>query len=265
VTDNPPALLIGRAATDPRRLPPVARAELRREVLVAVRDGLTRREAARRFGVSRRTIGVWIRTYQSGLSESDHDRPNAASTVPVPMLNLDQELTVLRLMRAAHPAQFGLDGHLWTRRSLAEIIRIETGDRPPAPIVEHYLQRWHLASPPATDARSGTGEPRALHLSCHRIAPPDARPTGPPPARARTWPVLVAESAHGAIHFRLSDTGIGFTEAHAFGRHLIQQLARPVQLSVWRWPHVQLDTLRAWQADPGPGLSITVGLSDDGL
>jgi transposase-like protein len=257
VSGHATAVLDLFGAPDARSLSPQERAELRREVIVAVRDGLTRLEAARRFGVSRRTVGLWMRAYQAGVSETGRDRPDDAPTVPAPMLTLDQELTVLRLMRNAHPSQLGLDGHLWTRRSLAEIIRIETGHRLPACTVDHYLNRWHLASAPAT------GGPGTLHLSCHTITPPAARPTGRPPPPAQTWPVLVAESGRGAVHFRLSDTAIGFTEARAFGRHLTQQHPRSVQLSVWRWPHAELETLHAWQEDPGPGLSITVGASDD--
>jgi transposase-like protein len=245
-------------APDARSLSPRARVELRREVIVAVLGGLTQLEAARRFGVSRRTVGIWTRAYQSGVSaDVGRYRPHADPTVPAPMLTLDQELTLLRLMRFAHPSQLGLDGHLWTRRSLVEIIRIETGQWLPADMIDHYLNRWHLASAAAT------GGPCALLLSCHTITPPDVRPTGHPPAPAQTWPVLVAESGHGTIHFRLSDTAIGFSEARAFGRHLSQQHPRPVQLSVWRWPRTQLETLHAWRADPGPGLSITVCLSGE--
>ena len=51
-------------ATDPRGLTAPLRAELRREVVEAVRGGMAQIEASRRFGVSRRTVGNWVRAEQ---------------------------------------------------------------------------------------------------------------------------------------------------------------------------------------------------------
>jgi hypothetical protein len=92
-------------------------------------------------------------------------------------------------------------------------------------------------------------------LSCHVITPPGTPPSSHPPGPA--WPVLVAESGHNAIHFRLLTGLLDRAGAHAFGRHLAQQHPRPITLDVWRWPADELDVLHTWQADPGPGLIVT--------
>jgi transposase len=258
VTENSPALLTRAGAPDARSLSPQARAQLRRDVVLAVRDGMTRLEAARRFGVSRRTVGIWMRSFQTGGPDPVRDRPVGTPAPPHPVLTPDQERTVLRLMRATHPSLLGLDGHLWTRRTVAEIIRIETGHRLPAGTVDHYLSSWCLASAATTRPRPDVVLGlRTVRVSCHTITPPDGRHPGHPPVPAESWPALVAESGPGAVHFRLLAGPIGFDGVRAFGRHLAQQHPRPVSLFVWRWPPTQLDVLHAWQADPGPGLVIT--------
>jgi transposase len=251
VIDDQPGLLARGGAPDARSLSPQARAELRREVVVAVRGGMTRLEAARRFGVSRRTVGIWMRAYQTTGSEIIRERPRGRPMAVQAILTPDQELAVLRLLRAADPSFFGFDGHLWTRRTVTELIAIETGHRLGVPTVDHYLRRWQLTSTAHSEA-----ERRTLRLSCHGISLPDARSGGPPRQTEVIWPALVAEARLGGVHFRLPSGPVGLDVARAFGRHLAQQSPRPIRLLVWRWPDAGLDVLRAWQADPGPGLTV---------
>jgi transposase len=244
-----------------RSLPAAARDQLRREVVIAVRDGMTRLEAARRFGVSRRTVGIWTRTFQAGSPTATRDRPDASAVPARPVLTVAQELTLLRLMRAALPSQLGLDGHLWTRRSLGQIIQIETGHRLDAAGIDHCLNRWCLASRAIRDPSLDGGAPRIVLLSCHAITPPSTPGSGHPPLPADNWPVLVAESG-SAIHFRLASGPLDPAGARAFGRHLAQRHPRPITLKVWRWPEAELDVLNAWRADPGPGLTVTAAVPD---
>jgi transposase len=229
-------------------------------VVVAVRAGMSRLEAAHRFGVSRRTVGIWMHAFQTGGSQTARDRPSEPSLGPHLVLTPGQELTVLRLMRAAHPSLLGLDGHLWTRRTVAEIVRIETGHRLTAATVDHYLHRWCLTSPMAWDSRPEGTAPRTVRLSCHSITAPDVDRPGEPSAPAEHWPAIVAESGPGALHFRLLGTPVEFDAVRAFGRHLAQQHPRPVSLAVWRWPEADSELLRAWQSDPGSGLVVTAAL-----
>ncbi len=259
VTENFPALLARTGPPDARGLPAAARDQLRREVVIAVRDGMTRLEAARRFGVSRRTVGIWTRTFQTAGPSVARNGADVPPEVWPPVLTVEQELTLLRLMRAALTSQLGLDGHLWTRRSLAEIIRFETGDRlEAAAIVDHYLSRWCVASRVTRDPRvAGVGS-RTVLLSCHTITPPGTPRSIHSPVSAEVWPVLVAESGNNAIHFRLATAPVDQAGARAFGRHLAQQHPRPITVHVWRWPDTELHVLRAWQDDPGPGLVIAV-------
>ena len=256
MSENSRALLARTGPPAGRSLPAAARDQLRREVVIAVRDGMTRLEAARRFGVSRRTVGIWTRTFQAGGPPGARGGADARPDVRRPVLTVAQELTLLRLMRAALPSQLGLDGHLWTRRSLIEIIRIETGHRLEAATVDHYLSRWGLASRVIRDPRADGVGPRTVLLSCHTITPPGTRRSTHSSVSAEVWPVLVAESGNNAIHFRLTTAPVDQAGARAFGRHLAQQHPRPITVHVWRWPDTELHVLRAWQGDPGPGLVI---------
>lgn|GEM_PF-2188533 len=250
MTEQFPALL-GPAAHDIRSLSPQARAGVRREVVLAVRDGMTRLEAARRFGVSRRTVGVWVRAYRITGSEMLQERPRGRPSGLHPILTPDQQIAVLQLMRTGCPSLVGLEGPLWNRRSVRELIRIATGHRLDAGTIELYLRCWHL-----TSAACPEPELRRLRLSCHKISPPGGRHKDPP-AAPEPWPVLAVEGGHGGIQFRFSTEPVGLDAVRAFGRHLAQQSRRPIRLWVWRWPDEHLDILRAWQADPGPGLLVS--------
>jgi transposase len=57
-------------AADPRGLTAQLRVELRREVVAAVRGGMAQIEASRRFGVSRRTVGNWVRAAEESRLSS---------------------------------------------------------------------------------------------------------------------------------------------------------------------------------------------------
>ena len=102
---------------------------------------MTQGEASRHYGVlppQRR--GVWTRAYQPNDAEP-------AQAVPaLDVLTPGQEAAVLDVMRTADPSFFRLQGHLWTRRSVTDLIRIVTGHCPAEATVMHYLHRWRLAS-----------------------------------------------------------------------------------------------------------------------
>jgi transposase len=253
VDDDSPHLLTHRGAPDARSLSPQARAELRREVILAVRGGMTRLEAARRFGVSRRTVGSWMQAYRTTGSEIIQERARGRPPAAQAILTLDQELAVLRLMRAAHPVSLGLDGHLWTHRTVTDLIGIHTGHLLETGAVDHYLRRWQLTS----KARTLT-EHRIARLSCHPITLPGTRTRDRTSPAGEIWTALVVETGRG-VHLRLPRGCVDRDTLHAFGRHLIQHSTRPVHLLVWRWPDSLREVLHAWQADPGPGLVLGIG------
>ncbi|HEX3612524.1 MAG TPA: hypothetical protein VHU88_12630 [Sporichthyaceae bacterium] len=251
-------------APDARSLSPQARADLRRDVVVAVRGGMSRLEASRRYSVSRRTVGIWVRAYQPGAVPAK-ERPRGRPANPVPELTPRQSASVLSAMHAANPCVLGLTGQLWTRRTVADLIRIETGHEYGAACIEHCLTRWRLTveavapepgRPWMPDPQQIVPGSRTLQFSWHEI-PAAAASSVPATVAGAPWQALVAESGHGGSHFRLPTTPVEIDTVRLFGRHLLQQVQRNVHLVVRCWPPDRADLLDAWQADPGPGLVIT--------
>jgi len=92
--------------------------ELRRarraSIVLALGDGLTLAEAARRLGFNRETVGVWRERFLSGgvrALESDLPRPGRPKTI-----SKDREEAVLTLTRLALPE----DGTHWSVRTMAQ-------------------------------------------------------------------------------------------------------------------------------------------------
>jgi len=244
---------------DVRSLSPDARAELRREVAIAVRDGMTRLEASRRSGVCRRTVGIWARTPDPVGTDLGREQPSAEPSSSPGVLTPTQEVTVLRTMCAASPCLLGLDGQLWTCRTVADLVEIQTGHRLGTGTIEHYLHHWHLTGAPLVRLDEDTPPPntRTLWVSRHGVVAPGVHRTGRPPLPpAQILHALVAEAGRGAIHFRLSEEPFDLGAVRTFGRRLTQHLQRPIRLIVWRWPPDEAQMLEVWRGDPGPALTI---------
>jgi transposase-like protein len=102
-------------------------------MMLASQPGANRRELARRWGISAKTLYKWLQRYAhegvAGLA--DHSRRPVSSprqTRP----DLEQQILTLR---DAHP--------YWGARKLAQLLRNDGEPSPPAPSTVHQILRRH--------------------------------------------------------------------------------------------------------------------------
>lgn len=125
---------------DTRRLSPGAQEALRQRVLRAVAAGMPQAEAARVFGVSRRSVNGWHRRWRTGglraLRSRPRGRPRAIRLKP------HQAASVVRLITDRCPDQLKLPFALWTREAVRDLIARRFGVRLSVWTVGRYLRRW---------------------------------------------------------------------------------------------------------------------------
>lgn len=113
---------------------------LRQRVVRAVVKGLSQAQAARVFGVSRRSINGWHRRWRQGgpgaLRSRPRGRPQVLSLKPY------QAATVVRLITDRCPDQIALPFALWTREAVRDLIARRFGIRLSVWTVGRYLRRW---------------------------------------------------------------------------------------------------------------------------
>ena len=127
---------------DARKLSADGLEDLRRCAVAAVESGVPRTEVARLYGVSRQTVGAWVRAYR--LEGSDALRPRRRGRRPGDQLALSsaRQLWMIRTMTTTTPDKLGLRDVLWTWQSLAELARLEFGVVLGTTTIRNYLTRW---------------------------------------------------------------------------------------------------------------------------
>ncbi len=127
---------------DARSLPAAAQEALRRRAVEAVRNAMTKAEAARVFGVSRQTVITWVQAWETGghraLKAKRRGRPPAIRLAP------HQAALIVRLIVGRCPDQLRLPFALWTREAVQQLIREKCGLPLSVWTVGRYLQRWGL-------------------------------------------------------------------------------------------------------------------------
>jgi transposase len=125
---------------DARFLSLRAQEDLRRRVVIAVRGGMYQAEAARSFGVSRKSVNNWMKRCRSGglrrLRSGRRGRP------PVQRLAPYQAATAVRLITDRCPDQLQLSFALWTREAVGELLARRFGVQVSVWTVGRYLRRW---------------------------------------------------------------------------------------------------------------------------
>jgi transposase len=108
------------ATIDARSLPPPAQEALRQRAVQAIRKGMTQTEAAKVFGVSRRSICQWCRKKREGgiaaLKARKRGRP------PGSRLTRKQVLQAKHLIQDQCPDQLKLPFVLWTREAVQHLL-----------------------------------------------------------------------------------------------------------------------------------------------
>lgn len=131
--------------SDARKLESSALHLLRRQVVQAVRDGLSQTEAARTFGASLRAVSKWRRLDREGglraLKLKRRGRRPGEGCLSVKRAERIRTLIVGKM-----PDQLKLPCYLWTRAAVANLIAREYGIEVSRVTVGRYLKRWGMSA-----------------------------------------------------------------------------------------------------------------------
>ena len=130
--------------TDARTLEPSALHLLRRQVVRAVRGGMSQTEAARTFGASLRAVSKWRRLDREGglralTLKRRGRRPGEG------LLSGTRAARIRSMIVGKLPDQLKLPFYLWTRAAVASLITREYGVTVSLVTVGRYLQTWGLS------------------------------------------------------------------------------------------------------------------------
>ena len=126
---------------DARSLSSQAQQALRVQAVKAILEGMTQSEAARRFGVSRKTANAWMKQYCQGgtraLQAKPQGRPKGSSR-----LKGWQAAQIVRTITDRTPDQLKMPFVLWTREAVLQLIRQRFGMCVSVWTVGRWLRRW---------------------------------------------------------------------------------------------------------------------------
>lgn len=125
---------------DFRSLPPQAQEDLRRKAVAAVAGGKSRLEVAALFGVTRESVGAWVKKYETGgakeLKARPRGRPTGGTLLPW------QAAQIAKAIMERNPEQMKLPFYLWTREAVASLIEKKFAISLSIWTVGRYLARW---------------------------------------------------------------------------------------------------------------------------
>jgi len=125
---------------DARSLPGVAQADLRKKAVNAVLNGAKQMEVAQLFGVTRQSVGKWVKAYRRGgrkqLEAKRRGRPKGGSLLPW------QAAQIAKTVIDRPPEQLKLPFFLWTREAISQLIEGRFGIALSVWTVGRYLSRW---------------------------------------------------------------------------------------------------------------------------
>lgn len=176
---------------DARRLSPEAQEDLRRRVVAAVHGGMAQVEAAGVFAVSPQSVSRWMRAWQKRGSKGLATRRRGRKSGEQKALSARRQRKLQYAVAGHTPAAFGLTGLVWTRKAVAELIRVRHGIVLSLRTVGHYLRSWGL-SPQKPIRRAYEQDPESVRRWLEADYPTIA-------ARARR---------EGAVVLWLDQTGI---------------------------------------------------------
>ena len=133
-----------RTRSDARTVGASAQQLLRRQVVQAVRGGMTQTAAARTFGASLRAVSNWVRLdRRGGLRALTLKR--RGRRVGGGLLNEKRAARIRALIVGRMPDQLKLPFYLWTRAAVAALIRRAYGIEVSLVTVGRYLKAWGMS------------------------------------------------------------------------------------------------------------------------
>lgn len=273
---------------DARSLSAEALEVLRRRAVAAVESGVSRSEVARLFGVSRKAVGAWVLAYRrqgdTALTPRTRGRRPGEQLALSPM----QQAGTVKAIIAGTPDAHDLPYRLWTRQAIAELVLREYDLVLSHGTIAHYLLRWGLIDEPhlaeMTRRRVAAVLPRqretpdlpprwlpdaeTLWLAWTQPHAPAPRPATPRHNLLSGFRdyygdvnVLLAMSARGTVFFQAGQGPFDGGEVSAFPRRLNEQLGRPLNVIICRWPARHHDLLHGWSALDADGIAVQLTLS----
>jgi transposase len=125
---------------DARSLPAVAQEDLRKKAVKAVLAGKKQVEVAKILGVTRQSVGRWVKAHREGgakaLKARPQGRPRGGSLLPW------QAAQIAKTVVDRTPEQLKLPFCLWTREAVAQLIERRFGIHLSIWTVGRYLKRW---------------------------------------------------------------------------------------------------------------------------
>ena len=208
-----------------RSMPPDALERVRRQAVAAVESGLSQTRVASMLGVSRKSVGTWVRAYQSGGEPTLRPRPRGRRTGERLVLSAAQQGRLVEILAAGPPDEAGLPWLVWTRKAVSELVARECGVVLAGTTIDKYLLRWELLGRDGRPPRRAGCPPGTLLVTWTHPRPP----AGPGGLHA-----LVAVSGRGTLHFLARTTP--FTGIAEFRHRLRMQCGRDVRLVPHDWP-----------------------------
>jgi transposase len=194
---------------DARSLPGVAQADLRKKAVNAVLHGAKQIEVAQLLGVTRQSVGKWVKAYKEGgrkrLEAKRRGRPKGGSLLPW------QAAQIAKTFIDRPPEQLRLPFVLWTREAVSQLIEGRFGIALSVWTVGRYLRRWGF-TPQKPVRRAFERNPEAVRRWLEQEYPG---------IRAQ------AKAAHGTIYWA---DEMGLRSDHATGRTYGRRGQTPVIL-----------------------------------
>lgn len=127
---------------DARSLAPEAQEAVRMKAVEAVLGGRTQTEVAELFGVTRQSVGQWVKAHrnegQAGLKAQRRGRPKGSGRRLEPW----QMAQVAKTLRDKMPEQVKLPFYLWTREAVVALAERRFRVRISVWTAGRYLKRW---------------------------------------------------------------------------------------------------------------------------
>jgi transposase len=221
-------------AAGARSLPADALERLRRQAVAAVESGVSQSRVARLFGVSRKSVGNWVRLYQTSGEAALRPRSRGRRAGSQLALTVDQQVRVIETIAGSLPDEVGLPCLLWTRKAVVELVSREFGVAMSPGTAARYLGRWGLLGPSWPPAERTVG---ALLVTW----------THPRlPAGTKRFNALVAVTPRGVLLFLVNEKPFTDEQLTEFHRRLCVQLGRQVRLLIGAWPAAHSTLLPTW-------------------
>lgn len=235
---------------DVRSLPGDAVVGLRRQAVAAVASGMSQIQVAQVLGVSRKTVGAWVRSYREHGEASLPPRKRGRRPGEQLALTAEQQSWSVKTIMNSAPEDVGLCHRLWNRQAVVELINREFRICLTPVTVGKYLHRWGLLPDSLTLLRATGKSPQGI---------PRQRASGRSGVETLrvAWleldtldgHVLVAVSGQRSISFMTSVGAFDGVHVRDFAERVRSRHGDGITLVACRWPLEHVDTLLSWLAD----------------